>query len=481
MKKQLNKSTIILIIIAALILIFLFLPGGETKTTEEEVIEPMPGYSEVTAVPGVSFYINDVFIDKATAITQVSNRMNFQKNQYYSYKNGTDEFLLFCMEDLIIAAKKNTDFWIDKSDDKEYALLNANLMNIWFTSGSKKFNTETVDNRTTTIAEAGVSINATTYGDFCGKLVNINKDGEEWSLYVGVPGERYDKLPESSKKGIENIISTFTFKDNAESVDQDIYAVSIDKASERKKVEKETEIITITEDASDTLNLNNQKTIINKEEDKAYTSTPYNMLEIGDNGLFSVFNDININYEEAIICPKNIYKGEEAEKIIREFCQETEQYAYFSAPEGSSWEVAEYDLNYKDCEHDDYVNIRLKGVDGEPLRYRGIKYSQRTYDMIYKTQEDGKWIRHYYVYYAIPNGCLEYCLQVGERESVNGEEVNAAYYHVMSEKVETQSAETTQTVETTEDVKTEATNDTQTVETTEVTDETTEAAKTIEE
>ena len=118
--------------------------------------------------------------------------------------------------------------------------------------------------------------------------------------------------------------------------------------------------------------------------------------------------------------------------------------------------------------------------------------------MIYKTQEDGKWIRHYYVYYAIPNGCLEYCLQVGERESVNGEEVNAAYYHIMSEKVETQSTDTThtvenakdietettddtQTVETTEDIETEATDDMQTAETTEVTDETTEAAKTIEE
>ena len=50
--------------------------------------------------------------------------------------------------------------------------------------------------------------------------------------------------------------------------------------------------------------------------------------------------------------------------------------------------------------------------------------------MNYKTEEEGDWIRHYYAYYAVPNGCSEYCIEAGERESVNGEEVSAAYYHI---------------------------------------------------
>lgn len=437
MKKKLNISTIILMVSVTIIIISTLLPSkksdnNDSSTTEQQKITPesMPGYTEVTAVPGVSFFINSIFPDKATAVTQVSNKMSFQKNQYYSYKNGEDEYLLFCMDEIIIAAQKNTDFWIDKSEDKEYSLLNTSLMNIWFTSGTKKFNSETINNRTTTVANAGVSINANTYGDFCGKLININKDGEEWSLYVGVPGDRYDKLSDSSKKGIETIINTFAFSDGIDAIDSDIYAVSISESSEKQKIETETIII----EDSDTLALNNQKAVIEKEEDKAYTSTPYNMLNVGDNGLFSVFNDNVISYEEAIICPKAVYTGDKAKDIIKDFCHKTERYVYFDAPEGSSWEVIEYDLNYKDCENEDYVNIKLKGVDGDVLRYRGIKYSNRTYDMEYITEEDGRWIRHYYTYYAVPNGCDEYCLQIGERESVNGAEVNAAYYHIVNEK-----------------------------------------------
>lgn len=158
------------------------------------------------------------------------------------------------------------------------------------------------------------------------------------------------------------------------------------------------------------------------------------MLFLGDNGILSAFNDFTISYEEPIICPKKVYRGEEAEKLIMDYCTETGDYAYFKAPDGQSWEVVEYDLNYKNCENDDYVNIKLKGMDGEPLRYRGIKYEARTYEMGHKAVEDGEWIRGLYVYYPVPNGCYEYCLECGERKSLTGEEVSAAYYHIINEE-----------------------------------------------
>ena len=131
------------------------------------------------------------------------------------------------MQSLIVAVQKGTDFWIADSNDKEYSLLNTSLMNIWFTQGTKKFSSETANGVTITKACAGVSINSTTYGDFVGELANISKDGEEWSIFVGVPGERYDKLPTTSQNGIENIINSFAFSNSEGDIAQDIYAVFI--------------------------------------------------------------------------------------------------------------------------------------------------------------------------------------------------------------------------------------------------------------
>ena len=53
--------------------------------------------------------------------------------------------------------------------------------------------------------------------------------------------------------------------------------------------------------------------------------------------------------------------------------------------------------------------------------------------MDHKMTEDGDWIRHLYVYYPVPNGCYEYCIECGERNSLTGEEVSAAYYHIFNE------------------------------------------------
>ncbi|MCR4902738.1 MAG: hypothetical protein K6A23_07765 [Butyrivibrio sp.] len=427
-----SRFLIMIIVIASIVLVVggVFVSNNSTTSAEDVRDSEMAGYTRITSVPGVSFYINSQFVDRATAVTQISDNVSFQKNQYYSYKNGTDQYILFNMEELVVAVQKGTDFWIAEAEDKEYSLLNTSLMNMWFTQGSKKFSCESENGMTVTLACAGVSLNTTTYGDFTGKLANINKDGEEWSIFVGVPGERYDKLSEASKDGISSIINTFAFSDNSELADQDIYAVSLSGEGEKEVVDTKEDIFEY-DDGS--LNLSNQSSIVDKDEEKAYTSTPYNMLSVGDNGLLSAFNDFKISYEEPIICPTNIYRGEEAENIIKDYCMQTGDYAYFDAPDGQSWEVLEYDLNYKNCENEDYVNIKLKGVDGEYLKYRGIKYVSRTYDMFHKASEDGNWIRHLYCYYPVPNGCYEYCIECGERESVTDEEVSAAYYHIVNE------------------------------------------------
>ena len=420
----------LIVTISIIVVVASIFAGKNQKTSAENLTKDvMPGFTEINSVQGVSFFVNSKFTDKATAVTQVSDNVSFQKNQYYSYKNGNDKYLLFNMEQLVVVAQKGTDFWIGESNEKEQALLDASMLNIWFQKGSKKFESETENGVTKTTAIAGVAINSTTYGDFCGKLANINRDGEEWSLFVGVPGERYDKLSDSSREGIETIINTFSFSEGSNLLDKNIYAISVEGDSQKTKVDTVEEVF---EFVDSSLNLTNQKTIADKENDKAYTSSPYNMLSIGDNGLLSTFSDYLLRYEDAIICPTAVLRGEEAENLIKEFCNATGQYEYSECPPGSQWEVVEYDLNYAHCTYSNYVNIELRGVDGEELRYRGIKYSARTYDMTFMVYEDGNWERKYYSYYAIPNGCYEYCLMAGEDSSVTKQEVNAAYYHIFN-------------------------------------------------
>ena len=124
---------------------------------------------------------------------------------------------------------------------------------------------------TITKACAGVSINSNTYGDFVGELANIHKDGEEWSIFVGVPGERFDKLSDASQKGIASIVNSFVFSNSQGDVATDIYAVSLTGDSSKQAVDTTEEIFEYDENS---LNLSNQNSIVDKDEEKAYTSSP---------------------------------------------------------------------------------------------------------------------------------------------------------------------------------------------------------------
>lgn len=363
------------------------------------------GYSEITSVKGISFYINSSFCERATAVSRLSDDMNFQSNLYYCYKDGENNYLLFNKENLVVAAKKGTDFNLNTADNPEEKLKNASFLNIWFEKDGKKMDMEQSNEKTTTTVKASVSINATTYGDFCGKLVNVETDTDEFSLFVGVPGTKYDKLSSESRNGIEAIIDSISLKEEtAEERPEYSYQVS----NTAKELES-----------------------ASQAQESNLISSPYHMLTLNSPGRASVFNEETLHYENPTVCIKEVIKGKEAEKIIQDYCKINQDYEYFACPVGSSFEVAKYDINYEGCNNKDYLNIKIKGVDGEPLVYRGISYPQRTYDMDHEKVEEGEWVRNLYCYYPVPNGYEEYCLECGETNSVTGEEVSAAYYHIL--------------------------------------------------
>lgn len=445
-----------------ILLIIMMISNVLSKKQSSKTVEEKAGYERIRDIEGITFDVNQNFIDKATAVTEVSNNVEFQKNQYYLYKNGVDTFLLFNMDELVVAAQKGTSFYFNETSNIENALNDSSVVNIWCEKGTKKFECENNANKYIIPVLAGVPINVNLYGDFCGKLAVIEGNDEEWSLFVGVPGERYDKLSSNSKKGIEAIINSFTQSTESVAETSDIYAVEVNGndptiqkvAEEEIKVEEivtpisETKEPTIEEIVEGTqvieeipkeeqekiekqtsVSLTNQKQVEKKDTTKAYTSTVYKMLNIGDNGILSAINYDTSEIELPIISIKNVYRGDEAEKIIKDFYSSGKAvYNYFEAPEGCHWEAVKYDLNYRDCSENIYVDIRVIGFDGNKLKYRGVGYPMRTYNAIHQVIQDGNWKRGYYAFYAIPNGCTEYALMCGDYIKDSG--AFPAYYRI---------------------------------------------------
>ena len=86
MKKNyiLSLTIIICIILAIIVLV-----NGRNNKKDNENLK---GYTQVKEVDGSSFYINSEFIDRATAVVEISDSVNFEKNQFYSYSNGSDKY-----------------------------------------------------------------------------------------------------------------------------------------------------------------------------------------------------------------------------------------------------------------------------------------------------------------------------------------------------------------------------------------------------
>ena len=84
--------------------------------------------------------------------------------------------------------------------------------------------------------------------------------------------------------------------------------------------------------------------------------------------------------------------------------------------------MVHYVVDDSGCNGHGYVNVKLRGMDGENLKFRGIAYSQRTYDISVSDTE-------FYSFYAVPNGCREYVLEIGEGAG-KSEGVVSAYYVV---------------------------------------------------
>lgn len=198
-----------------------------------------------------------------------------------------------------------------------------------------------------------------------------------------------------------------------------------EEKKEEKEPDKKAEVEEKTADSlqkKPLVRANNQKEAKPAADGKIYTSDIYSMLALGKTAYATALLSEEPGYGNVEVCADRILTGKDAVNLIRKaFSDGTIYGEYFDAPEGCMWHAVHYTVAYPQ-NVDGYVNVKIRGMDGENLRFRGIAYSHRSYDI---KISDGE----YYAFYAVPNGCPEYVLEIGEgsADTVNDGLV-AAYY-----------------------------------------------------
>ncbi len=487
------------------------------KSAETNTVEIPEGYTQITDIEGVSFYIDDRLLDMATAITQISEEAGLDSSTYYVYKDGSSKYILFNLNKMVIIAQKGTNFHFAEADDYETALESSNICNIWFSKTGKELDITSEGNRFFAKVNAAITITRTLYDDFTGELVTFNENGEEWGIFVGVPGTDYSMVSSNDKEIIETIaeslyittetnsIEDTTLNNTEFNVEEDTSETKsiVDEITETQEMSSsEIEIVdstleleietSETESSEDTISVSisgengvieqKEQSIIQdtveieenqtsemiyveegiltpeKEPDEqvstdikessdtniidassnqrekrsnesVYVSDIYTMLDIGDQALITAYDYQNKELAEPVINITNIYRDNDAiallkEKLGKDYCE---------PKDGCTWHAITYDLNLYNCKGEPYVNIKLRGLDGTELKYRGIKYSKKTHDITETVHIDGNWSREYICYYEIPNGCIEYVLECGEGTIDTNKEIKAAYYLIKGE------------------------------------------------
>ena len=434
------------------------------------------GYKEMESIDGVTFDVPENALSLATAVTSISEDMDFDPANVYLYKDGKSQYLLFSMDSMVIAIQKGTRFQIKNADDKETALKNEKLMNIWFDKEGNNFEyRESEKNGYKMIGKvvAQVSVTDELYNDFVGELAVLDRD-EEWSLFIGAPGNTYDDLSKKQKEMIEHVSGSLALSESnsmepseqqdAETAETETIS-EVEDASEREspnvKEDSKTEIMTEEakeikkekvekvekvekkenkenkenkeKEKKETIKVNNQEKIAHVT-DTASESSIYNMLHIGEMGKAMALNAAGSEFTIVNITIDRLFTEEDAVSFIKSGLEESGE-QYQEPPAGCTWNVIEYSIDTPIEEA--YVNIKLKGLDGEKMKYRGISYSQRTFDIFSKMIKAGTRYTKLYCYYAVPNGCNEYMLECGEG-TINTKEagITSAYYKMNGKNFE---------------------------------------------
>lgn len=451
--KYITLGVIVIAIVAAGLIIIL---GKKGKNGGSQEAGGRSNYMEVKSVPGVKFEVNKDLSDYATAVMEVSKDIDFVKNASYSYGNGEDTYMLFNMSQYIVIVQKGTGFALDTTSAED-SLKNNSLNGIWFT---KKGGMTSDDGKWVIDVTAQVVITNQIYNDFTGKLAVVKNGDMEWSMFVGAVNANDATLADMARY----TAGTFVYYAGTENASHMVYEIDTEKEGKpelvameeqapeptvmptaeptveptaepttqpeettapEKTAEPETtpestpaptetpEETTAPSDEQGVLVAKDNQKSYSYADDKAYTSTVYNMLNAGQIGYASAINQDTGEYDE-IFVRITAYNNEETTKelIAAHIRSGNAYYEDMEAPMGTHWESVSYDVKHDQGNY--YLNVQMVGLDGDKLKYRGIAYSKRSYDIMDKVSAEGEWEKGYVSFFAVPNGCSDYAVACGD-------------------------------------------------------------------
>lgn len=361
------------------------------------------GYTQSRAVNGVVFDVPNTLIKDATLISAISKESSYENT--YIYKNNGIEYLLFNIDTIVIAVSSGTNFNLQAKKDKYERIKENGLMNIWFDKVGKKFSYKEDKNKgvykfiAPVTAEA--SINSNTYSTLLGTVSVLESGKKEYSLFVGATTNDEESLTKDQEIVIDHVSKSFMLDNTANIKEQ--------KLSNEKK----------NEDTSTDESSNKSPQEESTEPPKFKESDRFCPLKIMDIGIADFLQD-NGSFISSPVQLLDLTKGENANKLIRD-AYHKEQREYEAAPDGYTWVLAHY--KYARKAKNQYLNCSLLGENGENLMYQGVTVAKRTFDLSSLTKKNGEWYESYF-YFALPNGCNQYTLLLGENKKTG------AYYQV---------------------------------------------------
>lgn len=167
-------------------------------------------YETIYEVDGISFALPNRFLTAATAVTEITANSDFAEDGVYLYKDGESSYILFSMSQIVIVCEKGTRFDFTTADDCAAALDNSSILGVWMASTKKKGLDYTSSNdgdayKLIANVTAQVSMTTNLFGDFVGKLASVKTADDEWSLFIGIPGDSMSDIPSVQMKVINSV------------------------------------------------------------------------------------------------------------------------------------------------------------------------------------------------------------------------------------------------------------------------------------
>ena len=404
------------------------------------------GYVTIKDIPGITFDIYANSAKSATAVSQINKDSDMSDGNSYLYKNGSTDYIIYNNKSLTAVVQKVESIGLETVKDKESVLRDITFLGTSVLSENYEYVTSGKDDAYKLVAQvdAGVSLTLTTFGDYTGQFAYLSYQNNDYLMFVGVPKTEYKNLDKEVRDAIEHMIKslrvnkedfgtnkvqptektdkvtetkpedvkkeeTTTQKEEVtqqpeekEPVKQPIPSVEI----EVPKEEPEEDIIITEKEVENVVNVTNQKEL------EGNITTIYSFGGIEDDVLSSGV-DINGNFQTVLVTITAYYNEEMASDVIKSGVAKDGLYEYFDAPDGCHYEAVEYKVSGSATE-DVYVNFKIVGIDGQLLKYKGVTYGSRSYDILSTSEYKKDGYTKRICYYPVPNGCKEYVLQFGE-------------------------------------------------------------------